>query len=136
MCIKIDFLVKIRGNVKFKIILLFVKLVYGSEDLDYVFVVIKWGKENEDKVFSDFYVIVLFKYRNCKLVKSSLYVMKGKFYIGVSFDELILCLCCGEVIVEIKCLYCIRDLIENWEKSDFLVFKNIILFKKEYKYDY
>lgn len=136
MCTKIDFLAKTRGNVKPKTTPLLAKLVYGSEDLDHVPAAIKWGKENEDKALSDFHAIALSKHRNCKLAKSSLHVMKGKPYIGASPDELISCSCCGEATVEIKCPYCIRDLTENWEKSDFLVLKNTILLKKEHKYDY
>lgn len=94
VCFKVDVLINNRGSVKLQMIILLLKLIYGLGNLDYVFV-IKWGRDNEDMVMRELYVFGFVNYINCNFLKCGLYVFKDKFYIGVSLDGFMYCLCCG-----------------------------------------
>lgn len=70
----------------------------------------QWGISNEKKCNIRFYTTGKKKNHVAFSVKESGLVINPNFpHFGASPDALISCRCCGEVILEIKCLFILKD---------------------------
>lgn len=72
--------------------------------------VIKWGKMKEEVVLNEYVEMMKINYLLFLVRCSGLMFNLYYFIFGVSLDVVIDCMCCGKGLVEIKCLFKIRDI--------------------------
>lgn len=138
VCSKVDALTNNRGSVKPQTTTPLSKLIHGSGNLDHV-PAIKWGRDNEDTAMRELHALGLANHTNCNLSKCGLHVLKDKPYIGAIPDGFMYCSCCGQIVIEIKCLYSIHDstVRDSRKDTDFLHYTNgNIELKHNHKYYY
>lgn len=69
----------------------------------------QWGCDHEKEAKKQYVETMMECHENCACRDSGLVINPEYPYIGATPDGIASCLCCGEVILEIKCPYCARD---------------------------
>ena len=72
-------------------------------------VVFRWGCGHENDAIEAYRLIAESKHSNLIITENGLFIDIENPYIGASPDGLLCCSCCGEGVLEVKCLLCVKE---------------------------
>ena len=121
---KTNSVIKASGPVKPKAAPIVAKFIYNDGKISTP--PMKWGQDNGENAFKNFYAEEVSKHQAFKAEKCGTILGKIKSYIAASPDGIVTCKCHGKGPIEIKCSYSIRDkkISGSFRECDFLITKN------------
>ena len=66
---------------------------------------LKWGRENEENARKEYVMAIEGNHTNVQVRSSGLVINPSYLFLGASPDRIVVCDCCGEGLIEIKCTY-------------------------------